>query len=156
VRVKQVENENELNQNDGGALRKQLEDALKKNKEMSDRLAAVEARERTSTVEKTLSEKGLNPKLARFVSAEDGSDPARLDTWIKENAELFGAGTAAEAQAPAQPSVDAAAQNAFTQIQKVSENGAHAVTDLAAVKAQMLAAKNQTEFDAVMAQYRIS
>lgn len=147
-----MENENEPT-NDGGALRKQLEDALKKNKEMSDRLAAMEARERTQSVEKALSEKGLNPKLAKFVSSEDGSDPARLDAWIKENADLFGMGenTAPEAQSSGQPSVDPATAEAFKRIQNVSQNGAHTVSDMSALQAQIKNANSPAELNNLMA-----
>ena len=144
-----MENENELN--DGGALRKQLEDALKKNKEMADRLAAVEARERTQSVEKALSERGLNPKLAKFVSQEDGSDPARLDTWIKENAELFGAGTAPEAQTSGQPSVTPEQAEAHKRIQQVSQNGAHTVSDVSALQSQIKNAESPEALYSMMA-----
>lgn len=146
-----MENENELNENDGGKLRKLYEDSLKKNKEMSDRLAAMEARERTSSVEKALSDKGLNPKLAKFVPAEDGSDPARLDTWIKENSELFGTPASAEETPGGQSSVDLAAQAEFAKIQQVSQNGTHAVSDVAALQAQIRNTKTPAELDALMA-----
>lgn len=147
---------NEGNESEGGALRKQLEKALKANKEMSDKLASMEATQRTSLVEKALSEKGLSPKLAKFVSAEDGSDPARLDTWIKENAELFGTPNPPAGETGGQPSVDAETQNAFGQIQKVSESGSHVVTDMAALNQQIKNAKNPAELEQIMAAYRIS
>lgn len=144
------------NGTDGGALRKQLEKVLADNKALSEKLTSFESQARTQSVEKALSEKGLNPKLARFVSAEDGSDPARLDTWIKENSELFGTPAAPAAGEPAgQPSVSDTAAQAFSQIQKVSESGSHVVTDLAALNQQIKNAKNPAEFDALLAQYRV-
>ncbi len=143
-----AENENEMN--DGGALRKQLEDALKKNKEMTDRLAAMEARERTSSVEKVLAERGLNPKLAKFVSQEDASDEARIDAWIKDNAELFGTSTPPEGQSSGETSVAPEAQLAHARIQQVSQNGAHAVSDVSALQEQIKNAKNPAELAAIM------
>lgn len=144
-----MENENEMT-NDGGALRKQLEEALKKNKEMTERLTAMEARERTSSVEKVLAERGLNPKLAKFVSQEDASDEARIDAWIKDNAELFGTSTPPEGQSPGETSVTPEAQLAHARIQQVSQNGAHAVSDVSALQEQIKNAKNPAELAAIM------
>lgn len=146
-----MENENELNENDGGKLRKLYEDSLKKNKEMSDRLAAMEARERTSSVEKALSDKGFNPKLAKFVPVEDGSDPARLDTWIKDNSELFGTPNPPTEEPGGQSSVDPAAQAEYAKIQQVSQNGTHAVSDVSAMVSQIKNTKTRAELDSLMA-----
>ena len=145
------------NANDGGALRKQLEKTLADNKALAEKLAAFEAKERTATVAESLKSKGLNPKLAKFVSPEDAADPSRLDAWIKDNADLFGTAQNAPevTEPPAASSVPADAQAAFTQIQRVTENGSHAVTDLSAIQAQMRAAKDPAEFDALMRQYRM-
>lgn len=145
-----MENENELN--DGGALRKQLEDALKKLKDMGTELQSLKDEKRTMSVEKALSERGLNPKLAKFVSQEDGSDPARLDAWIKDNADLFGGtGTPPEGQTSGQTSVDAATAQEFQRIQQVSQNGAHNVSDVSALQAQIKNANNPAELNNLMA-----
>lgn len=151
-----VSENDELNEGtDGGKLRKMYEDALKKNKEMSDKLASLETSVRTQSVEKALAEKGLSPKLAKFVSAEDGSDPVRLDAWVKENAELFGAAKAPEDVTSGQPSVDSATADAFGRIQQVSESGSHVVTDLAALNNQIKNAKTPAELEQLMMQYRV-
>jgi hypothetical protein len=151
-----VEDENMNETNDGGALRKQLEKVLADNKALTEKLTGLEAKERIRSVESVLVEKGLNPKLAKFVPAEDGVDPARMDNWIKENAELFGtpAGSGEGEQLSGQPSVDPGTAQAFKQIQQVSQNGAHAVTDASAVLNQMKSAKDPAAFEALMAQYR--
>lgn len=152
--------ENDFDGQDGGALRKQLEKVLADNKALSEKLTAFEMRERTSAVEKALSEKGLNPKLARFVSAEEGSDPAKLDAWIKDNADLFGPAQPAEGagttEPQGKPSVPQEAATAYNAIQKVSENGAHTVVDLSSLQAQIKAAKDPAELNALLSQYQIS
>lgn len=138
---------------DGGKLRKMYEDALKEKKALAEKVAALEAKERTQTVEKFFSEKGLNPKLAKFVSDEDAADPARLDAWVKDNAELFGTPNPPVEETGGESSVPAEAQAAHSAIQNVSANGAHAVSDVSAIQARIKAAKNPAELDAIMAQF---
>lgn len=138
---------------DGGKLRKMLEDALKEKKALAEKVADFESKARTQSVEKALSEKGLNPKLAKFVPADDAADPARLDAWVKDNAELFGTPNPPTEETGGETSVSPEGQAAHTAIQNVSANGAHAVSDVSAIQARIKAAKNPAELDAIMAQF---
>ncbi len=139
--------------NDGGALRKQLEKVLADNKALTEKLSGLETKERTRSIESALAEKGLNPKLARFVSAEDGSDPTKLDAWIKENAELFGSTSVREggSEDPGKTSVDEDSARAYGQMQQVSQSGSHATPDAASLAARIKAAKNPAELNALLA-----
>jgi hypothetical protein len=149
--------ENENNNTDGGALRKQLEEALKAQNEMKARLAEFEAKERQATVGSVLAAKGFNAKLARFVPDEVGADEAKLTAWLNENADVFGApAPAGDQAAPAAPSVPEGAAEAFNRIEKVGAAGTNQIVDLAALQAQIKAAKNPEELNALMAQYKLS
>jgi hypothetical protein len=146
------------NSNDGGALRKQLEAALAKLKDRDEKLAALEAKERTRAVESVLSERGLNPKLAKFVSPEAASDPAQLDAWIKENGELFAptAGSSGSGEPGGTSAVPEGEQQSWRQIQQVSANGSQPVTDLSAAVTQMKGVKNDAELNALLSQYGLA
>jgi len=70
-------------------LRNQLKQALKANKEMSAKLASAESLVRKTNIGNYFREKGINPKLAKYVPADlDPSDDA-LAKWIEEDGELF-------------------------------------------------------------------
>lgn len=145
---------------DGGKLRKLYEKALEDKKTLTDKVTVFESKERLRSVESALSEKGLNPKLARFVPAEEGSDPARLDTWLKDNADLFAPATkndddSADTNDGGASSIPTGTAEAFTKIAKVSENGSHSVVDLSALQAQMANVKTEAEFNALVSQYKI-
>jgi hypothetical protein len=154
------ENE-EFNANDGGALRKQLEKALAEQKEMAEKLKAYEARERMSSVGDVLAKKGFNSKLARFVPDEVGADEAKIDAWLKDNADVFTpqAGTEGESgdQVPGgEPNAPQGAAEAFNRIEAVNASGKAATVDLDSVMAKIKAAKDPAELDALLAQYKLS
>lgn len=138
---------NEINEpQDGGALRKQLEKVLADNKALTEKLTGFEVKERTRSVESFLSEKGLNPKLAKFVPAEDASDQTRLDAWIKDNSELFGAPAAqGEGDPGGGSSVPETEQSAWRQIQDASANGAQPVGDMSAAVAKLKGVRTDAE-----------
>lgn len=68
--------------NSGGGLRKMLEQVLEENKKLRE---AVEGKERAKTVTELLKGKGLDPAIAELVP--EGVDPAK---WLDEKAHLFG------------------------------------------------------------------
>jgi hypothetical protein len=146
------------NGNDGGALRKQLEAALAKLKEKDAKLADFEARERTRTVESALSERGLNPKLAKFVPADAATDLAQLDAWIKDNSDLFvpAASNSGPGESGGTSAVPEGEQAAWRQIQAASANGSQPVTDLSAAVTQMKGVKNDSELNALLSQYGLA
>lgn len=135
---------------EGGALRKQYEEALAKLKERDEKIAAFEAKERTQGLEASLSGKGLNPKLAGLVPADVASDPARLDAWLNDYADVFtpasnGGDDAGAGAAGGQPNASAGEQAAWRQIQGASANGTQPVVDQAALVAQINGATSPDE-----------
>lgn len=81
-------------------LRKAYERKAKAEKELREKLAALESRERERTLSETLSDKGANAKLAKFYPADRETTPEKVEEWLAENAEVFG-----QAPAPRQPAV---------------------------------------------------
>jgi hypothetical protein len=138
---------------DGGKLRKLYEESLKSKKELETKLAELEAKERGRSVESFLQAKGLNPKLAKFVPADAG-DEEKLNAWVEDNKDLFGAPVASEE--PGKPSLPEESAKAFSQIQQVSEAGNIQTVDLNSLQAQIGATKNMDELRQLMAQYRVS
>jgi hypothetical protein len=76
---------------EGGALRAQLEAALKEN-------AALKAEKRSGEVKKALAEKGYDPRVADTLLPQDVG-PDRLEEWLSANGDLI-------AKAPAPPQVE--------------------------------------------------
>lgn len=149
------------NSNDGGALRKQLEKALKEMNDLKAENTKFKAEKVATAVGSKLSEKGFKPEAARFVPQDVGSDPARLDAWITENEGLLARKEAAPPVEAVETvteggthSLDPASTEAFTKIQAVS-NGSAAVVDIDALQAKMLACKTEEEFNNLIGQYRI-
>jgi hypothetical protein len=146
-------NETNDEQLDGGKLRKLYEESLKSKKELENKLAELESRERGRSVESFLQAKGLNPKLAKFVPP-DAVDEEKLNGWLEENKDLFGSAPAGEE--PGKMSLPQESANAFKQIQQVSEAGNIQTVDLASLQSQIGATKNMDELRSLMAQYRVS
>jgi hypothetical protein len=154
---------------DGGGLRKELEKVLAANKELRDKVTTFESVQRVREVETVLTAKGLNPKLAKFVPAETAADPSAIDSWVAENADLFPAakvdanqngGTASvDAQLPPAttvPSVDHEGREAWSRIERVAANGSIQTVDVAGVESQLQGAQSPAELMAIMRQYQIS
>lgn len=155
-----------FDQLDGGGLRKELERVLAANKELRDKVTGFEGVQRTREAESFLSDRGLNPKLAKFVPAEAVGDPRAMDNWVKENADLFPA-TSSQSEAPVQqetapdeplgePSISAGSREAWSKIERVAANGTVQSVDVAALESQIAQAKNPAELMALMRQYQIS
>ena len=77
----------EQEENTGGALRTQLEEALKANKELKSQVHNL-------TVSQLVSDKGLDKRIANLVPA--GTED--IGSWLDENADLF-----ASSQAKSEP-----------------------------------------------------
>jgi hypothetical protein len=111
-------------------LRAAYERKAKAEKELRDKLAALESRERERTLSETLSDKGANPKLAAFYPAGREGTPEKVEEWLNENADVFGLAKAPLAPAPAQVSPEL--QNMYEQFQQPGLN-TPAQTDLQAI-----------------------
>lgn len=82
----------EAEENTGGALRNQLEEALKANKELKSQVHDL-------TVSQLVADKGLDRRIAKLVP-QDADD---ISAWLDENADLF-----ASTQAKSEPEEDTA------------------------------------------------
>lgn len=155
----------DMNSNDGGGLRKQLEETLAANKALRERVETFEAAQRVSSVENYLSSQGLPKEAAKFVPA-DVTDVKAMETWVSENGKLFTAqqtgntmqSNAGEQDASIQvePSIDMGHRDGWTKIERVAANGATQPVDMAALESQISGAKSPAELMALMRQYQIS
>lgn len=118
--------------NEGFAkLRAAYDRKAKAEKELRDKLAALETRERVRTLSETLSEKGANPKLANFYPADRESTPEKVEEWLNENAEVFG--QAPVTRTPAPPQVSPELQAMYEQFQTPGLN-TPAQSDISAIQ----------------------
>ena len=84
----------ENGQESGSELRKQLEKALKANKELAEKVASFESAEKAKqareSLESILKEKGVKPGLVKWLE-KDGVEPSKdaVDKWLSENGEFF-------------------------------------------------------------------
>jgi hypothetical protein len=85
-------------------LRAAYDRKVKAEKELRDKLAKLETRERERTLSETLSDKGANPKLAAFYPADREGTPEKVEEWLNENAEVFGQAPAPRTVTPPQVS----------------------------------------------------
>lgn len=98
-------------------LRKAYDRKVKAEKELREKLAVLESRERERTLNELLSAKGLNPKVAKFYQGD--ADPEKIDSWLKDNADVFGL-TSAETQQEA--AVSPELREAYEQFQNPVRN----------------------------------
>jgi hypothetical protein len=83
-------------QNDGGALRTQLEKALKDLKAANDRTAALEAQVRSTSVKDLFGELNADSRGAKFYSGEPTKEA--LAEWLKTDGDVFAKAPEAPAQ----------------------------------------------------------
>lgn len=112
-------------------LRKAYERKSKAEKDLREKLAALESRERERTLSETLSDKGANPKLAKFYPADREGTPEKVEEWLAENAEVFGQAPAPKL--PATPQVSPELQNMYEQFQQPGMN-TPSQDDISAIK----------------------
>jgi hypothetical protein len=112
-------------------LRAAYDRRVKREKELSEKLAALETRERERTLSETLSSKGANPKLAAFYPANREGTPEKVEEWLNENAEVFG--QAPVPRTPAPPQVSQELRQMYEQFQQPGLN-TPAQDDLSAIK----------------------
>jgi hypothetical protein len=74
------------------AVRAAQRKAAKEAAELREANAKLQAQLSRFTLTSVLEEKGLNPRLAKWMVKDgvDGSDEAAVSTWLEENAEDFG------------------------------------------------------------------
>jgi hypothetical protein len=126
-------------------LRKALKRAEKEKKELAEQLAAIQSDLRSRSVKDVLAQKGVPDKVAKFIPG-DVSTPEQIDSWLSENADVFGfakpeeaaqASEETQAQVASYQRINAATQNASTPSRE---------TDLAA---KLAGAKTLDELNAI-------
>lgn len=81
-----------------------------KDKQLKEALAELESLrkfQRESTISQVLAEKGVNPKVARFIPSDIDLSSDGISNWLSENGDLFG--VAAPVQQSAEQGEDLAA-----------------------------------------------
>ena len=103
-------------------LRKALKRAEKEKKELSDQLTAIQSDLRNRSVKEVLAQKGVPDKVSKFIPS-DVTTPEQIDSWLTENADVFGfqkseaaaqADEEQQANVAAYQRINAATQNANT------------------------------------------
>lgn len=122
--------ENEVGGNNGGGLRKMLEETLAENKKL---LAKLESKERENSTADVLKGKGLDPAIAELIPAD--MDPS---LWVEKYAHLLGVPANTPATEPAaDPEMQladdtdpalVAEREALAAMQNAAESGSPAVS----------------------------
>lgn len=79
---------------DGTDLVKKLRKAErlkeKKIKELEGELSEIRTARRSDVINSVLSERGVNTKVAKFIPSDVDPTPEALNSWLEENADVFG------------------------------------------------------------------
>lgn len=70
----------------------------KKIKELETELNQLRSAQRENTIKSVLESKGVSPKIAKFIPADIDPNPETIDSWIEENADVFGLKVSKEEQ----------------------------------------------------------
>ena len=109
-------------QNGPANLRKALKRAEKEKKDLTEQLAAIQSDLRSRSVKEVLATKGVPDKVAKFIPG-DVTTPEQIDSWLTENADVFGfskteaavqADEETQANVASYQRINAATQNANT------------------------------------------
>jgi predicted nucleic acid-binding Zn-ribbon protein len=109
-------------QNGPANLRKALKRAEKEKKDLAEQLASIQSDLRSRSVKEVLATKGVPDKVAKFIPS-DISTPEQIDSWLTENADVFGfskteeavqADEETQANVTSYQRINAATQNAGT------------------------------------------
>ena len=109
-------------QNGPANLRKALKRAEKEKKELVEQLSAIQSDLRSRSVKEVLATKGVPDKVAKFIPG-DVTTPEQIDSWLTENADVFGfskteeavqANEETQANVASYQRINAATQNANT------------------------------------------
>lgn len=62
----------------------------KRIKELETELGTLRSVQREATIKTVLESKGVSPKIAKFIPQDIETSAEAIDSWIEENAEIFG------------------------------------------------------------------
>ena len=138
---------NETAESDNGPanLRKALKRAEKEKKDLADQLAQIQADLRSRSVKDVLANKGVPEKVAKFIPS-DISTPEAIDSWLSENADIFGFQTAGEAASKSEEVQ--ANQVAYQRINAATQNATTPPRDQE-IAAKIAGAKSVEELNAI-------
>ena len=71
-------------------LRKELKSKSKMLSEMEGQLSSIKTEQRQNVIKSVLESKGVSPKIAKFIPQDIDASPEAVDTWIQDNADVFG------------------------------------------------------------------
>jgi hypothetical protein len=71
-------------------LRKADRAKEKRIKELETELGSLRSVQREATIKTVLESKGVSPKVAKFIPQDIETSAEAIDSWIEENAEIFG------------------------------------------------------------------
>jgi hypothetical protein len=144
--MSQYDDDDEFEFEDDGninTIRKADRAKAKKIKDLESRLASFEAKERTRSLAKAISGKGLSPKIAAFVPAD--LDEAGLDSWLDEYGDVFApSGSAAATEQIPAPAATVAPDGSVT-FQEVAGTGMAPIADESQMLAQIEGVANLDE-----------
>ena len=87
---------------DNTNLVRQLRKALKAKeaelKKFESEIGELRTVQRTNAIQSVLSEKGVSPKVAKFIPHDVEATPEAIEAWVNENADIFGIQTTQQSQ----------------------------------------------------------
>lgn len=135
--------------NDGNAmkeLRKAYAAEKKRNKEMMEKLSALESSVRERSVKDIVASKGLPEKIAKLIPA-DVTSPEDVENWVAEYADLFGATAPQESQTTAENIADL---QALERISSAQSSGQTFNGDATQLDALIRAAQTPEELNQIL------
>ena len=106
-----LEDEAQPDPNGPANLRKALRRAEKEKKELAEQLSKIQSDLRERSVKEVLESKGVPSKVAKFIPS-DVSTPEQIDSWLSENADVFGFQSSQSAAKEENPEITANRENA--------------------------------------------
>ena len=106
-----LEEEAQPDPNGPANLRKALRRAEKEKKELAEQLSKIQSDLRERSVKEVLESKGVPSKVAKFIPS-DVSTPEQIDSWLSENADVFGFQSSQSAAKEENPEITANRENA--------------------------------------------
>lgn len=148
----EFEDENGAQGNESGSdLRKARDAAAKKAKDLEAQLATLTKQLTERNLKDVLQARDLNPGLAKWMAVDgiDGSDAAKVDSWLTDNAALIGY----QPKAPEESNEPDARAADFARMQQASANALPA-GKLSEVEAGINKATTVDEVNAELARLR--
>lgn len=134
---------NESEENLPKKLRKIIDEKDSALKEVQKELNELRSAQRQQTLSATLADKGINPKVAKFIP----QDVEDIDSWIQENSDVFGLGQPASTE-PVAPT------QAEIRMHELGLDEGEAISVPGDLTARIQSVKTMDELKAVLGQVR--